>query len=40
MPGLIDSHVHLREPEPGLAVYPGFGVTTIRVMEGSTAYWN
>ena len=35
MPGLIDSHVHLREPDIGLKVYPGFGITTVRVMEGS-----
>lgn len=35
LPGLIDSHVHLREPDIGLPVYIGFGVTTIRVMEGS-----
>lgn len=38
IPGLIDSHVHLREPTPSLALFPSYGVTTMVNLEGEDAH--
>lgn len=34
VPGLIDAHVHLREPDQSLLLFPANGVTTVVNLEG------
>lgn len=34
LPGLIDAHVHLKEPEESLVLFPANGVTTVVNLEG------
>lgn len=38
LPGLIDAHVHLREPERSLALFPVNGVTTVVNLEGEASH--
>lgn len=38
LPGLIDAHVHLREPAPSLALFPANGVTTVLNLEGHPSH--
>ncbi|MDX1577707.1 MAG: amidohydrolase family protein [Gemmatimonadota bacterium] len=38
LPGLIDGHVHLREPAEGLVLFPAAGVTTVVNLEGEPGH--
>lgn len=38
LPGLIDAHVHLREPAPSLKLFPANGVTTVVNLEGRPSH--
>ncbi|MFW6084517.1 MAG: amidohydrolase family protein [Gemmatimonadota bacterium] len=38
LPGLIDAHVHLREPPESLVLFPAVGVTTVVNLEGEPAH--
>lgn len=38
VPGLIDAHVHLREPAQSLALFPSYGVTTVVSLEGEPSH--
>ncbi|MEX2527654.1 MAG: amidohydrolase family protein [Gemmatimonadota bacterium] len=38
VPGLIDAHVHLREPALSLALFPSYGVTTVVNLQGEASH--
>ena len=38
LPGLIDAHVHLREPPQGLVLFPANGVTTVLNLQGEPSH--
>lgn len=38
VPGLIDAHIHLREPSAGVVLFPTHGVTTVVNLEGEPSH--